>query len=173
MGNTEVAETEFRKTLRRERESRKWSQAYLAKLLSDRGITAYATTIAKVEAGERAARIDELVTIADIFGVSVDALLGHSVERSDDKPLVLNALIDTAQHAQWRVRSIEAELRAAIAALDGFGLRAYEKDLRSGCEQACDALANAAEAIRKVEGPMHKIENQQLRDLIGKGGNRK
>ena len=46
----------FRKRLRLERdEVRGWSQAELAKMLTARGIDMHPTTIAKIEAGDRAA----------------------------------------------------------------------------------------------------------------------
>jgi hypothetical protein len=47
-------------------------------MLSDNGIDGvYPTTIAKIEAGDRAVRIDELVGIASLFGASTDLLLGR------------------------------------------------------------------------------------------------
>ena len=172
MGASEIAESQFRKTLRRERESHKWSQAHLATLLSGKGLTVYPTTIAKIEAGERAAKIDELVAIADVFGVSVDVLLGHRVTQARDKDFLVSAMIDAAMRALWQIGSTEAALRSALADLDSFKLRGYEKAVQTGCEQACDALIAAAAAIRKAETPMHKIEERALKSLIAKGGNR-
>jgi transcriptional regulator with XRE-family HTH domain len=63
--------------MRAERERRGWSQADMAKMLSRKGIQSmYPTTVAKIEAGERAVRIDEANAIADLFEVSLDSLLG-------------------------------------------------------------------------------------------------
>jgi transcriptional regulator with XRE-family HTH domain len=72
-----LAAEKFGKRLREEREHRELSQAQLAKLLSARGITAYPTTIAKIESGERVVRIEELVGIADLLDLSLDALIGR------------------------------------------------------------------------------------------------
>jgi transcriptional regulator with XRE-family HTH domain len=143
----------------------------MAKLLSDKGLTVYPTTVAKIEAGERAVRIDELVSIADVFNVSVDTLLGHRVDQVKDKDFLISALADQAMRARWQIESTSTALRSALADLGGFKLRGHEKTLQTGCEQACDALLTAAAAIRKTETSMHKIEEQGLKDLIGKGGN--
>ena len=51
---------------------------HIATLLSDKGFAIFPTTVAKIESRGRAARIDELVAVADLFGISVDALLGRS-----------------------------------------------------------------------------------------------
>lgn len=75
--------TQFGKRLRTERERRGWSQAELAKLLAGKGIPAHPTTIAKLEAAERHAKMRELVGLADIFGMSVDTLLGRRTASSN------------------------------------------------------------------------------------------
>ena len=65
--------------MRRERKSRGLSLAQLAKLLQAKGIKRiYPTTIAKIEYGERPAKLDEAIALADVFGVSLDALVGRS-----------------------------------------------------------------------------------------------
>ena len=52
-------------------------------MLQNRGFEhIYSTTVAKIESGERAVRIDEAAALADLFDVSVDALLGRNVERT-------------------------------------------------------------------------------------------
>ncbi len=71
--------------MRTEREHRKWSPAHLAKLLSDNGVEQiYPTTVAKIEAGERKVRINEATVIADLFGVSLDSLLGRGAGLDND-----------------------------------------------------------------------------------------
>lgn len=143
----------------------------MAKLLSDKGLAVYPTTIAKIEAGERAVKTDELVAIADLFGVSVDALLGRQVDQAKDKDFLLSALADVGMRALWQIGSTEAALRSALSDLDGFKLRGHEKTLQALSEQACDALIAAAATLRKAQTPMAKIEEQQLKRLIGKGDN--
>jgi transcriptional regulator with XRE-family HTH domain len=167
MGNTELAGTEFRKRLRRERVTRKWSQALMAKLLSHKGLAIYATTIAKIESGERAMRVDELVAVAQLFGISLDTLVGHRGDRGNDKESQVTALADTAMRSLWQIGSTESALRAALADLDGFTLDRHDKTLRDGCEAACDAMAEAVAAIRTTHTAMAKIDERQLRNLIG------
>jgi transcriptional regulator with XRE-family HTH domain len=77
MGRREGVDVYFRKQLRREREGRGWSQADVAKRLSDNGIPMYGTTVAKIESGERAVRVDEAAGIADLLEVPLDWLLGR------------------------------------------------------------------------------------------------
>lgn len=122
--------------------------------------------MAKIEAGERAARIDELVAIADIFGVSVDGLLGHSVDQVDDEAFAVRALMETARHARWQTESTEATLRRQISDLAAFNPRGREKAVQAACQEACDALAAAAEAIRKADSPMSKIQSDMLRAMF-------
>lgn len=74
------------------------SQEELARRLAERGVSAHATTIAKIEAGTRAIRLDEAAEIAELFGISLDNLFGHgSVE--DDVRHAMKTLADTARNA--------------------------------------------------------------------------
>lgn len=72
------------------------------------------TTVAKIEAGERATKIDEVTAIADIFEVSVDMLLGRSAAPKNDDMYALRALLDTAQQASWQASTIENTLRERL-----------------------------------------------------------
>jgi transcriptional regulator with XRE-family HTH domain len=95
MGSQGRIGDQFRKRLKDQRKSRGWSQEDLAKMLLDRRIEGvYPSTIAKVEAGDRAVRIDELTAIADVFGVSVDTLLGRKAKSRRDLRYLLDALTD-------------------------------------------------------------------------------
>ena len=67
----------FREKFKAERRSRDWSQADVAKKLEKRGIDLHPTTVAKIEAGQRSVRIDEARAIADLFGLSLDSLVGR------------------------------------------------------------------------------------------------
>jgi transcriptional regulator with XRE-family HTH domain len=167
MGLNDLAESRFRENLRRERDSRKWSQAHLAQLLSAKGLAVYPTTIAKVEAGERAARIDEVVAIADVFGVSVDALLGRSSRRQrGDKALTINALAQLTQSTAVAVESLEAALRDRLAELDSFDLRKDETAAYAECERAGDALTEAAAETRKVAAKLARIQKRMVSEFL-------
>ena len=72
------ADDRFGKRVKAERERRGWSQAEMAKILSDKGLRPmHPTTVAKIEAGDRSVRINEAVGMADLFEVSMDSLLGR------------------------------------------------------------------------------------------------
>ncbi|MGZ4563127.1 MAG: helix-turn-helix transcriptional regulator [Mycobacterium sp.] len=161
MGNRERARDYFRKRVRDERMRRGWSQSQMAKLLSDNGIGAHTTTIAKIEAGDRAVPIDEAAAIADLFEVSLDKLLGRDLGSERDEMYAFEALLDTARQASWQVSSIETSLRDRIAELDAFDLPEMMTVFRSDCERACDALAEAIDVLRTA-GPSGGGDLQRL-----------
>lgn len=102
MARGSVAEDQFRMRLREERERRNLSQADVAKRLGDMGVDGiYATTIAKMENGERAVRVDEAAAIADLFETSVDVLTGREMRPGDEQEsLYLTALLDATRQAK-------------------------------------------------------------------------
>jgi transcriptional regulator with XRE-family HTH domain len=172
MGISEPVAAYFRNRLKNERNTRNWSQAKMADLLSDKGLEGvYATTIAKIEAGDRAARIDEIAAVADVFEVSVDTLLGRSVNPKHDLMFALRALADAANQASWQVESIETTLRDRIVELAAFNSEAepdaLAKSFQSGCERACDALAEANDALHDALNPPGSAQAQRsMRKLL-------
>lgn len=101
----------FRVQLRQERERCGWTQAHLAAAVNaDYGITMYPTTVAKIEAGERDVRIDELFAFAGLFNVSVDVLLGRNTSGTD----VLWAVSKLSTNAQKIAGEVDA-LQARLA----------------------------------------------------------
>ncbi|MGH6683963.1 MAG: helix-turn-helix transcriptional regulator [Pseudolabrys sp.] len=138
MGRQSASETRFRERVRDERERRKWSQADLAKMLKDKGIhSIYPTTIAKIESGERAVRIDEAAAIADLFDVSLDVLMGlRGVD--DDAAYALTVLADEAQQLTPAVVQIRDRLRRAYRQLEAqfdfadFDERLADEDVAGG-----------------------------------------
>jgi transcriptional regulator with XRE-family HTH domain len=142
-------EDRFREQLRVERGRRGWSQADVAQMLSDKGIPAYPTTIAKIEAGDRAVKIDEATGIADLFGVSLDRLLGRNLDPNGDLIYTLRGLLGAAQEASSHVAAFEAVLRDRAAELAAFEFEERD-DITADTDRACDALAKANEALRKV-----------------------
>lgn len=109
MGNQGVFGDQFRQRLVAERERRGWTQAQVAAMLEQRGaLGTIATTIAKLEAGNRAVRVDELAALADIFGISVDALIGRNSAGSD---LV------------WAISKLTTAAQKAVNDVSGIGQR--------------------------------------------------
>jgi transcriptional regulator with XRE-family HTH domain len=117
MGRKERTEIYFRKRLKRERDSRGWSQAEIAKLLSDNGIPMHSTTIAKIEAGDRAVRIEEATGIADLLDVSLDGLLGRK-GMEDDQSHAMSVLADEARKIGIEAGDMMERLRRAYADLE-------------------------------------------------------
>jgi transcriptional regulator with XRE-family HTH domain len=121
MGMQSTVEARFRERVRQERDRRGWSQAELSKMLGDKGIKGiYPTTIAKIESGERAVRIDEATALADLFQVSLDVLLGRKqgAERNElARPL--RVLADTARHSSQQVGAMMEAIREQLEELPG------------------------------------------------------
>jgi transcriptional regulator with XRE-family HTH domain len=147
MGTEKLAATELRNTLYRLRESQGWSMAAMADILRGKGLKVYPTTIAKIEAGDRTVKVDELVAYAEVFEVSVDTLLGHSTQGAGDKLVQVSALADLGMASLWQLQATEARLRRAVAAVDGFKLTKHENILRTGCANACNAMTDAIVAL--------------------------
>jgi transcriptional regulator with XRE-family HTH domain len=120
MGKQTRIETYFRNRLKNERERRGWSLADMANRLSDKGINFHMTTVAKIEAGQRAVRIDEAAAIADLFEVSLDALLGRGAGLEDDLAYSLRSMKETVRRVRAQVQPMLTEIADARDELDRF-----------------------------------------------------
>lgn len=123
MGSHKWIDEQFGKTVRAQREQRGWSQADMAKMLSDKGIQPmHPTTVAKIEAGDRSVRINEALGIADLFEVSVDSLLGRKhLTQDEELAQRLRELHGLADRyiSEIRVMSIEVMDRVPAVGLGG------------------------------------------------------
>jgi transcriptional regulator with XRE-family HTH domain len=150
MGKQSVAETRFRERVQQERRQRKWSRADLAKMLQSKGFEhIYASTVAKIEYGERSVRIDEATAIADLFEVSVDALLGRNVERRSDLAYTLRFVQDIARQSSQQAAAIADALGDSLADLDAFEFNGRE-ELENEVVRAQRALSEAQVAFSNV-----------------------
>jgi transcriptional regulator with XRE-family HTH domain len=175
MGRRERTEDYFRKRLKDERESREWSQAHLAELLSKIVGKTHPTTIAKIEAGDRTVRIDEATAIADIFEVSLDSLLGRTAGVENDPTYALRALREKAERYVGEVGALNRSFRDRL--VDVFGL---EFDGRETLElegrRALDALSEAQDALLEVarfelpDGSLVQVRPGVLKPLEGVKG---
>ncbi|WP_422742151.1 helix-turn-helix transcriptional regulator [Mycobacterium sp. WMMD1722] len=148
MGRSERIAAQFRNRVKAERDRHGWSQAEMAKRLSDNGIDLHPTTIHKIEKGDRTVRVDEAVGIAELFGVSLDALLGRKASRDDDLLYALRSVLETAQHSAWQVQTAETTMRERAGELAALG---GQDDLIAKCDSACVALGEAAQALAAVQ----------------------
>ena len=111
MATKETQNSRFRKQLRAEREHRGWSQEQLAKLLSRKGFPFHASTIAKIEAGDRSVGIAEAVAVAELFEVPLDSLLGRKPRAERDLDYVLGALMDAVYTSRTELHRTARSLR--------------------------------------------------------------
>jgi len=145
MGRRQQAEDYFRKRVKDEREHRGWSQSQMAKLLSGNEVPPmmHPTTIAKIEAGDRAVRIDEAAAIADLFEVSLDSLLGRSGGLEEDELTYrLRALRDVAAKHLLEVGTIYNAVSDRLADVMQLEFKGRE-DVESKGKRAVDALGAA------------------------------
>jgi transcriptional regulator with XRE-family HTH domain len=147
------ADVLFGKRVREERDRRGWSQEELAKRLTDKGITVYPSTIAKIESERkpRPARLAEAIGVADLFGMTLDNLLG----RPDDSTLTfaLATLCSYAGDAQGHIHralevstDIDDQIESVKATFDLPGI----EDLRQVAKNLDGALAAAQSTARKL-----------------------
>jgi transcriptional regulator with XRE-family HTH domain len=150
MGRKSAVETRFRERVKQERDRRDWSQADLSELLQGRGLEhIYPTTVAKIESGERAVRIDEATAIADLFEVSVDALLGRNVERGSDLAYTLRAVLNIARQSSQQTAAIADALGDSLVDLDALEFNGRE-ELENEVVRAQRALREAQVAFSNV-----------------------
>jgi transcriptional regulator with XRE-family HTH domain len=155
MGRQSAVETSFRERMKQERGDRGWSQADLSKLLQGRGLEhIYPTTVAKIESGERAVRIDEATAIADLFDVSVDALLGRKVTPGNDLEYILRAVLNTARQS--------AEQTAAIADALGDNLVDLDALEFNGREELENEVVRAQRDLRKAHATLSNVAKFRL-----------
>lgn len=170
MGRRDQAANYFGKRVKDERERRKWSQSQMANMLSDNGIPMiHASTIAKIELGSRPTRIDEAIGIADLFGVSLDAMLGRNLGSGRDLVYALEALGQTAQQAAL-VSSLEAALRDRVAELSAFDFDERD-DITAACDRMAVALAQANAELATIWPPLRDAllaaaTKQDIRDQV-------
>lgn len=107
MVNAKLIEHHFREALKRHRKDRGWTQAQLEKELAQRKIHLHWTSIAKIEKGDRAVKIDEAAAIAEVFGVSVDALLGTQPPDDTTLTYALANLTSYAGDCQRQIRQAQ------------------------------------------------------------------
>jgi|GEM_PF-2348463 len=162
MGRKRSVEARFRERVRQEREQRGMSQADLANLLGDKGFKGiYPTTIAKIESGERSVRIDEAAALADIFEVSLDAILGREPGvQTTELEFQLRTLRDTARQSYEQVYSSMHLLREL---LDDLPERFDHSDMlqRVGRDTWENHLYNTSESLMGLVDLTHELIRRQ------------
>jgi transcriptional regulator with XRE-family HTH domain len=159
MGRQSLVETRFRKRVRNERTRRGWSQADLSKRLQDKGLQhLLPSTVAKIENGDRAVRIDEANALADLFALSLDELLGRNLPERD-LTSTLQAFLDTARSASVQLSAIEASLGAQSAELAAFEFQGRDT-MVAGCDRVRDVLTKASDVLLATT----RVRSEDLHD---------
>jgi transcriptional regulator with XRE-family HTH domain len=149
----------FRDTIRAERERRGMTQSQLAAVMTEHGVPARWSTIAKIEAGDRGVPIGEAAAIADAFGVSLSRLVGRRARPVGDRDYAARLLAESVDDGQraWRValRDI-ADRCAELADVDEQGkFAAAITAVQDACDKLIDdvgALAQAGGQIAETRG---------------------
>ena len=119
-------------------------------MLSDNGISPmHPSVIAKIEAGTRSVRINEGFAIAELFGLSLDALLGRATDPQADQAYAVRSLLDSAHQSSYQVWGIAAALGERfqdVASLEFEG----RESLQADGKRAFDALNEAIAALRSI-----------------------
>lgn len=163
MVDLDVANAGFRERVRLERTRLGLNQEQLSILLSDKGARSYSTAISKIEGGIRPARMDELLVLAEIFGLSIDVLVGRTAaDPTRNKAYVMGKLSTWASQTLLEIQGQSATGQSRIDALDGFDLDDDEQlavvaaeVILEGLHHAANQAANAAARmtfLRMTEG---------------------
>ena len=148
-------EERFVASLRRLREERGWSQSELATKMREQGWASFRqTTISRLEKGEQSVRIGEARALAQLLGVSVDAMLAPSQEAH---------LVDPPRD------DLERERRAIPAAILGLEeLEASRMAMRGHLAQVSEQFGEQLASGVHPEDPTHlRILSSLIRECEG------
>jgi transcriptional regulator with XRE-family HTH domain len=165
MGSSKWGDTVFGRRLRNLRDRKGWTQTELAEQLTGHGMDMTAAQVARIEKGDRSVRAVEAAVLADLYGLSVDALLGKRARPKADLLDALTTFLDIKEHARRSVSSVERALREAAEALADADTRGRYAELVDDCENACKVLAAAAQAVAGMAVPpsISRAEINQVR----------
>jgi transcriptional regulator with XRE-family HTH domain len=125
----------------------------MAELLRDKGFRAHTTTIHKIENDQRPVPVDEASAIADIFGISLDKLLGRDAGIDRDLFYTLNAASQTALQAAPVISSLEASFSQLIDQISAFEFDERD-ELVTAWTNLSVHLSLAVELLAKATTPL-------------------
>lgn len=149
MGSNSQHSDRLRHRINAERIRHSWSQAELAALFPA-ALGIYPSTIAKVEAGFRGVRTDELAALADIFGISVDALMGRA-SSGTDLVWAMSRLTSNAQKSAGEINTLVDRLNDGLEDVKEYATDSTSPDnLTHSAETALAELQSAHDALMKL-----------------------
>jgi transcriptional regulator with XRE-family HTH domain len=164
MGSTKWVDEQFGQRVKQNRERKGWTQQQMAAMLAEKGIQPmHATTVAKIEAGDRSVRINEAVGIANLFEMALDALVG----RPDDTSITfaLTQWMGYAETAQKNIGLAQGTAADIIELVDDgrdrFDLPAVEDIHRAALTLGRRLEAAQTEALRITALATDAIINNQ------------
>ncbi|MBL3670194.1 helix-turn-helix transcriptional regulator [Streptomyces sp. M2CJ-2] len=159
-----VAEDVFVRQMRRRRALLDLSQAELAERVAELGGSLYQQTIAKIESGQRAVRLQEADLIAQALGTTVSQMLSRSIGDATGSPakMDIDELIAGAKAAQRRRDELAVQLAA---------VRAEEARAREEMHVAQTRTAGAAALAARVAAELEEAE-RVLREMTRTSLNR-
>jgi transcriptional regulator with XRE-family HTH domain len=145
------------------------SQTELAARLTKQGFRAYGSTVAKIERNERDLRAEELAAYADVFGCSIDALLGRRGRPAGDRNFLLRRLAesidDFARTVRVGLRDV-AERATQVGAADLAGTAELLADIDSISAE----LAERTTDLAALGGYIGTLRGTRVRALKAQGG---
>lgn len=158
MGREKWTDDQFGKRIKAERERRRWSQNQMATMLTQRKTPMHATTIAKIEAGDRSVRITEAVAFAELFEVTVDALLGRTGPDQSTLTFALVVLADYVRDAERLIKQTQgvvADIGEQVESVDeGFDVPSIDRLHRAASELGTH-LESAQRSARDLDRSVH------------------
>lgn len=117
----------------------------------------YPSTIAKIEGGNRGVRVDELATLADVFGISVDALMGRA-SSGTDLVWAMNRLSSDAQKSAGEVSAIMDRLNSEVDDVLEYATDdTRPSDLLDSGFKALAALQTAVNTLTELAGEFPRV----------------
>lgn len=165
MGSSDLVADLLRMELQRERTRRGLSQAKISEAVSAHlGYTVHPSAITKIENGTRDVRVDELNAFAEIFGTSVDVLLGRH-RSSVDVVWAAGRLTSNAGAAVADLSRIQERLKADLMDLHQFAVQEHKRELM---QQLLVSGAAAVAELQKAQSAVAALANEF--PLPGVGG---
>ena len=157
-----LADERFAVRIREERERRHWSQAEVAKQMTERGWPYHPQTVQRNEAGHRKVTVGEGKALAEIFGTTVDRLTWPGKEASAAGLLTMftvRAEEAWQQVASWAstLQHAQRQLRSTLASVERDGYFGSD-EIRRYAEEARYALGLTAESAVTEAGRSEEEE---------------
>ena len=156
MGSEKWGDGAFGDRLKRYRERNGWTQAQLAAQLSANGLFGMtAAQVYRIEKGERSVRAIEAGVLADLYGVSVDALLVSAPVLKADLEDAVIAVLETQQDIHRSLSSLERTLSKAAETLAAADTAGRYAKLMDDCDSARKAITTATKVVEKIAPPLN------------------